>query len=367
MIHALFLLVQIVFWAGPVRRLSAFGRQCPEPADRPLPPVSVVVCARNEAEHLRMHLSGWAAQRGLPEWELIVVDDASTDATPKILAAFGEMFPALRVLRLEAGTPRPWAGKKTALVAGISAARYERVLLTDADCAVGPDWAARMVSAFGPDTDVVLGFGPYAPEPGTLNRWIRFETLWTGIQYLSLARAGAAYMGVGRNVAYRKSAFLSAVPVFDERPDLPSGDDDLLVNRLARPGRTEVCLDPTAFTVSRPVATWRDWLRQKRRHLGTGKHYRPGHVAMLSVLSLSHFGSWWGLLCWPFFPPWETLFAAGLFTLRCALVAHWGRALARRLGEPSLAPGYLLYDAFFTLYYCLLFPFTLSGKSVRWK
>jgi glycosyltransferase involved in cell wall biosynthesis len=367
MIHALFLLVQLVFWAGPVRRLAALGRKRPTPVEGPISPISVVVCARNEAENLRMHLPGWLAQHGLSEWELIVVDDASTDATPAVLAECEKDSPALRVLRLEADSPRPWAGKKTALMAGISAARYERVLLTDADCAVGPDWAARMASAFGPDTDVVLGFGPYAAGPGMLNRWIRFETLWTGIQYLSLAHAGAAYMGVGRNVAYRKSAFLSAAKVFDDRPDLPSGDDDLVVNRLARPGRTEVCLDPAAFAVSQPKTTWRDWLRQKQRHLGTGKHYRAGHVVMLSALSLSHFASWWGLLGWPFFSPWETLLAAGLFTLRCAMVAFWGHTLARRLGAPSLAPAYLLYDAFFTLYYCLLFPFTLFGKSVRWK
>jgi glycosyltransferase involved in cell wall biosynthesis len=367
MIHAVFLTVQLLFWGWLVRGLAKMPSKAPERGASPPPPVSIVVCARDEADNLRAHLPGWLAQRGLSEWELIVVDDASSDGTAEVLAEFGQRFPMLRVLRLGPDAPRPWAGKKNALAAGVSAARHGLVLLTDADCAVGPDWAVRMVASLGPEADLVLGYGPYAERPGPLNRWIRFETLWTAIQYLSFARAGAPYMGVGRNLAYRKEAFLAALPAFDAHPGLPSGDDDLLVNRLARPGRTALCLSPETFAVSLPKTTRRDWLRQKQRHLGTGKHYRPAHVAMLALLALSHFASWWGVLLWPFFSPWETLLAALLFIVRCALVAFWGGQMARRLGENGLAAPYLPLDALFTLYHLLLFPFTITGRSDRWK
>lgn len=365
MLHGFFLGVQLCFWLLVARRLVFFSEKKKDTAP---PPVSVVICARNEAENLKAHLPTWTAQTGVPSFEVLVVDDASTDETAAVLAHYQESCPNLRVLRLEAEAGRPYAGKKSALVAGIQAARHEFVLLTDADCrAASHDWAARMGNAFGPTTDMVLGYGPYARYPGALNRWIRYETLWTGILYLSLARAGVTYMGVGRNIAYRKAAFLGALDVFDRRPGLLSGDDDLLVNRLAKKGNTALCLHPDAFTISEPKHTWAAWLRQKRRHLSTGKHYRAQHILLLSALSLSHVWSWAGFVLWPFFTWKETLCAGVLFSLRALVVWIVGAALARRFQEKDLAPRYLFFDALFTIYYLMLFPFTLIGKTVRWK
>src|SRR5690606_21248805 len=100
-------------------------------------------------------------------------------------------------------------GKKYGLRQGSREAKHDILLLTDADCRPGGQWAREMVSAFDEDTTVVLGYSPYLNTSGILNTFIRFEALLTGIQYLGLARLGFPSMGVGRNLAYRKSFFTS--------------------------------------------------------------------------------------------------------------------------------------------------------------
>ncbi len=246
-------------------------------------PVSVVVCFRNEAGGLERCLSGILAQRH-PDFEVIAVDDHSTDGSATIVRRLQLSHPNLRLVR--PGPTRP--GKKDALRAGIDAARHDAFLLTDADCApASPHWISRMTAPLPLGFELVLGCSPYLPAPGLLNRWQRFEATHTALQYLGFARREMPYMGVGRNLAYTRT-FFSRNGGLQAHGDLPGGDDDLLVNANARPDRAVCVTDPAAWTYSAPTLRWSDYLRQKLRHQSAGPRYRLVHTVVLTVLALSH-------------------------------------------------------------------------------
>jgi hypothetical protein len=162
-------------------------------------------------------------------------------------------------------------------------ARHEWLVLTDADCQpASQQWLRHLAQHMTPDHDFVLGYGAYKPHPGWLNRWVRFETVLTALQYISYARTGIPYMGVGRNLAYRKSLLKKLRPE-DLQPHLLSGDDDLLVGRLANAGHVGICLSPEAFTYSSPPDKWPAYFHQKQRHVSTAAHYGRLPQILLSL------------------------------------------------------------------------------------
>jgi len=246
-------------------------------------PVSVIVCARNEAKNLQEHVPAFC-QQDYPNYELIVVNDRSNDNSAEVLEKLQEQFPQLRVLNHQSAEA---TGKKAALRYGIENAKNEIILLSDADCQPSSNqWIKRMTEAFDKNTDLVLGFGPYEKRKGLLNRFVQYETYLTALQYFSWAESGLAYMGVGRNLAYRKSAFLKT-DRFENTQNLASGDDDLLVQQIANTTNTKSVWHPEASTISKAPQTFDEWRRQKIRHLSTGTHYSKEIKARLSVFSFS--------------------------------------------------------------------------------
>ncbi len=322
-----------------------------------LTPFSVIICARNEANNLRRYLPGILAQEYDSDWELLVVDDASADDTQAVLQAFQSEYPRLNVLRL---TEKPFPGKKYALEKGIEASKYAHILLTDADCQpAGPHWLLHMAETLNQssETEIALGFGPMKAAQGTLNRWARFETAHTAMQYFSFALAGVPYMGVGRNLAIKKSLF-ERVGGFTMHREIPSGDDDLLVNAAATPGNTAICTDPAAFVFSEPKTTWRQWLLQKRRHLGASSAYRPIHQFLLASWSLSHvlhYFLMFLLLC----SGWCIVVLVLAYCLRMLTLLIIYRGVFSRLRCSDLLLWIPLLDVLLAIYYGIFVPWYL--------
>lgn len=236
------------------------------------PGVSVIVCAHNEEENLRDYLHTLLAQ-DYPCFEVIVVDDGSEDDSQRVLKEYARQYHNLYLTFVPRGA-RVVSSKKLALTIGIKAARYDYILLTDADCR--PEsryWIREMMSGFCSDNvEVVLGFGAYFEKRSLLNRLIGYDTLFSALQYMGMAKAGAPYMGVGRNLAYRKDTFFNNNGfhgLLNER----AGDDDLFVNKVAKKGNTQVVCNADSLTWSPPKCTWHEWIHQKRRHLSVSPHY----------------------------------------------------------------------------------------------
>lgn len=345
-------------WARVFARLPASGS-----LEAPLPvPVSVLICARNEALNLRLNLPA-VLEQAYPVFEVLVIDDDSTDDTPALLEVFKKKYAHLRVLRV---SPKTMPGKKKALSAGISAARFDYLVFTDADCRpAGNRWLEEMAAGFAEGVEVVLGYAPMRPGRGGFQRWVRFETIYTAMQYLSFAAAGMPYMGVGRNLAWKKILF-ERHDGFEAHADVPSGDDDLFVGTAAHAGNTAWRSSPQAFVFSEGENTLRGWLRQKARHLGAGKRYRrfPRRVVGLVALTHTlHYGLGVILLLTGISP----LLVAALWAFRLALVWPVYARVFRLFREPGLLFWAPVFDGFLALYYGLFVPIILLRKQpVGW-
>lgn len=255
----------------------------------PPPPVSVIICAKNEACNLAAFLPTVLAQV-YPIFEVIVVNDDSSDNTEAVLHSLQQQYAAdrLRVISTK-GRARTMAGKKFALSVGIAAAKYDCLLLTDADCRPkSVHWIGQMVSNFSDKIDIVLGYSPYFATNSLLNKIIQFETFHTAMQYLSYCIVGIPYMGVGRNLAYRKKLHGQAKG-FESHGDLASGDDDLFINQVANRQNCTIEITPNSTCFSAPPTTWKAWYKQKTRHISAGKRYRVRHKMLLGLYILSHF------------------------------------------------------------------------------
>jgi len=247
------------------------------------PPVSVIICARNELDNL-VKLIPMLLEQDYPEFEVIIIDDRSDDPMYDYMLAQKASQKNLRLVRINY-TPEGMNPKKFALTMGIRSARYNNLLFTDADCFPATNnWITSMASHLVGKEEIVLGYSPYQKESGFLNLMIRYDTFYTAVQYFSFALAGLPYMGVGRNLGYKKPLFMKLKGFYKHVP-LTGGDDDLFVNRAATQNNISLNLDPESFTYSIPKKTWFAWYRQKTRHLSVGKYYRKNHKWLLGFLA----------------------------------------------------------------------------------
>lgn len=260
--------------------------QLEEPKD--WPNVSVIVCARNEEHNLRDYLHTLLNQ-DYPNYEVIVVDDGSEDQTAMIL----EQYARLNKHMYRTFVPREArviSSKKLALTIGVKAAHYDYLLMTDADCRPeSRNWIREMMRGFlcgGEQIEVVLGYGAYFENDTLLSSLINYDTLFIGLQYLGMAATGHPYMGVGRNLAYKKDTFYKNNGfrgLLNER----SGDDDLFVNKITNRNNTAIVCSRDSITWSSPKTTWREWLHQKRRHLSVSHHYKMDSKIRISIEPLT--------------------------------------------------------------------------------
>lgn len=329
-----------------------------------LPSVSVIICAKNEEKFIEKNLSQ-VLEQDYPNYEVIVVNDCSTDGTQEILDRMQQRYSKLRSLIIHQGN-RYTQGKKLPLTIGIKNAQYEYLVFTDADCRPASNgWLKDIISAFDEDTEIVLGYGAYARQKGFVNSLIRMDTFQIGLQYMSLALAGMPYMGVGRNLAYKKSLFVKQKG-FAPHTNIPSGDDDLFVNKAASRFNTRIAACPDCVTISEPKTSFKDWVRQKRRHVSTARHYKASTLFMLGTITISQYCFWLSFVAL-LFTPWWTI-ALALFSIRLIMqMLIYGKAM-KKLGESDL----LVYSPI--IEGLLLFAFypgvaisNMLFKEVKWK
>jgi glycosyltransferase involved in cell wall biosynthesis len=316
-------------------------------------PVSVIVCARDEDENIARNLPGLLVQQYPSSFEVVAVNDNSTDDSTYILQELKRTFKSLQVvdLRQEA---KLIAGKKYPLSVGIREAKYEVLLLTDADCVPASEhWIEKMQDGYREHTEIVLGYGAYHKKKGLLNKLIRFETFHTALQYLSYALAGIPYMGVGRNLSYKKDLFMRHKG-FSSINHIPGGDDDLFINMAATGKNTAIVIDPRAFTRSFPKTTWKSWLQQKKRHYSTARFYKPLHKFLLGLYFMTQFLFYPLLAVYLVFFNWQ----AGLiiFGARFLVQAIIYFITMKKLEEKDLWPWFILFDAWMFFYYLLFSP-----------
>jgi len=301
-------------------------------------PLSVVVCARNELENLQKHLPLWLAQEH-PAFEWVVVNDRSWDESQEWLESVAERDPRLRIVEIK-DNDRFWFGKNFALTLGIKAAKYDRLVLTDADgVPESRDWLRRMDAALRTPHDLVLGYGPYRTESSWISWVSAFDALQTAVHYFGWSGLGKPYMGVGRNMAYHRALFM-ANKGFSGHMDVISSDDDLFVAAVATPDNHRALIDPKAMVWSEAPEDFKAWWHQKKRHLLAAPRYRPLHRYGLGLWGLSTFLIYALAMGWAF---WGTPLAGYLLLGRFVVVTGVFYAAGRRLGTPK--PAWVLFPA----------------------
>lgn len=327
-------------------------------------PVSIIVCAHDEEENLIEQVP-LLLQQDYPEFEVIIVEDRSNDGTYDYLLQATKDHERLKMVRVT-HKPEHINGKKFALTLGIKAARYDWVLLTDADCRPASNqWISQMTKRFEEPTKIVLGFSPYVKAPGLLNAFIRFESFLTGIQFIGMALLGKPYMGVGRNLAYRKEVFLTTKG-FNSHLGVTGGDDDLFVNQHATRENTTVCIGHDALVFSKPKKTWTEFFHQKFRHLSVGKLYKFSDKFLLGIFSLTWLLTWFLVLPRLIFLPLAEVLLA-FFGVRMVLLIIMMYVGPRKLGTTFEAWKTPFLDFMYAFYYLVTGAKALIAKKVKWK
>lgn len=328
-------------------------------------PVSVIICAKNEAENLRNFLPSILEQE-YPNFEIIIINDASVDETMDVIEEFQQIDPRIKSVNVE-NNEAFWANKKYALTLGIKKARFQHLLFTDADCAPqSRNWISSMTSHFQPNTEIILGYGGYFKHKGSmLNKLIRFETLLTAIQYFSYARLGSPYMGVGRNLAYTSTRFYE-LKGFASHLQVRSGDDDLFVNEAATSANTALCLQQDAITRSVPKNSFSEWIQQKKRHISTAKFYKNKHQFLLGSFYFFRFLFWPVLilmLALQFYP----IIVLSSLALKLIVEGFVYFKSASKLDEKDVVWLFPFFDIFLIYLQIVIFISNLISKPKHWK
>jgi len=334
-------------------------------APEKLPPVSVVICAKNEAENLEKNLKVVLIQN-YPKFEVIVVNDQSTDATAKVVEKYIERNPNLRLINIKKDIEKPMLGKKFPLKVGIEAAIYETIAVTDADCKPSNTlWLQHLIADFLHETKFVLGYAPFTKASGFINKLIRFDNVMTAMQYFSYALMGMPYMGVGRNMAFKKSVF-QEWNGFEKYKHVISGDDDLFVNANAKTSSTEIALNKDSFIYSQPKATYAEWMTQKSRHAKTSYHYKLHHRLLLFLFALLNFAVYLTPLLFVFYPEQYIFGLIAIFgTVLVKFVFH--ARISGKLNNHDLIPYLPILDFIFVINLPLLFFKSLTSPNKEWK
>jgi cellulose synthase/poly-beta-1,6-N-acetylglucosamine synthase-like glycosyltransferase len=256
--------------------------------------ISVIIAGKNEEKNIP-HLLDSLKMINYPvnDFEIIFVDDNSTDNT--LTAALGKQkeLPNLRIIPAEY---TKYPGKKGALALGITKSRFDFIMITDADCIVGKEWLNGYSKKFDKGFDFLFGNAPFIKKPGFVNTFSRFENLRTFFLYKTALRLNFPYSAAARNFGFRKSSF-NKIKGYENTTETLSGDDDLLIREAVK-NKMKIGFvdDRDTEVLSFAPESFREYLVQKTRHTKTSLYYLPIHKIMLACWHLVN------LLCLFSFP-----------------------------------------------------------------
>lgn len=328
-------------------------------------PLSVLICAKNEADNLKNNLPAVLTQK-YPNFEVILVNDSSWDDTLELMKLYASKDARIKVVDVK-NVESFWGNKKYALTLGIKAASHPYLVFTDADCKPASNqWLQQIASGFSHEKQLVLGYGAYETvKKSWINLVTRFETVLTAMQYVSYANLGMPYMGVGRNLAYHKELFFKNAG-FMSHMDIMSGDDDLFVNQVANKTNVAIVTHPKSFTVSTPKKSMLAWFIQKRRHVSTAQYYKLKHKLVLGLFyssQLLFLGLATMLLSFSFHWP----IVLGLVGFRYVFLSVVFYSITKKLKEKHLVVLWPLLEIFLVVAQFFIFSANLISRPKHWN
>lgn len=366
------LAIEIVFYFSSLyvftkciyRSLVIHGINKKNQPNKALVGFSVIICAHNEQENLKKNIPLILSQKH-GSFELIVVLDRCNDGSFDYLASVFKQDERLSVITINK-VPDDFHPKKFGLKNAIAHAKYDWILLTDADCRPSTtNWIKSYNDRIRPEMDIILGVSPYEYQKGFLNQLINYETFQTAHSYLSYAATGRCYMGVGRNMAYRKSTFIGA-DGFTPFQGITGGDDDLLVQKIANKSNVALNIDSDGHMISWPKTSWRDYFVQKTRHLSVGKYYDNYIKLTLGIQATAALAMWLSFIILISFNT-DMEFIGLIFAMTIALSGLLSGYLASKLGFRYKFWRFPMLDFVYTVLLPIVSIQSLLIKKVKWN
>jgi glycosyltransferase involved in cell wall biosynthesis len=245
------------------------------------PPVSIIVYTKNESYNLRRYLPSLLSQ-DYPSYEVIVINDGSTDESDDVLKLFEHDYKHLYHTFIPQES-KYLSRRKLSLTLGIKAAKNDILLFTEADChPLSKDWIRTMVRNYTNETDLVLGFCAYTENKGFLHKLISYDNLINGLEYISSALKNNPFGGNGKNLSYRRQLFFEHKG-FSKSLSLHAGDDDLFVNETANRLNTQMEYSKRGITKMAPVEQFATWKSMKISRAATQHHYKGKQLLFYQI------------------------------------------------------------------------------------
>lgn len=366
------LFIQAIYLLFIFSRLAFFKKKSEsKSSSQNIEGVTVTIAAHNEVKRLEK-LIPILFEQDYENFEVLIIDDRSTDGTRELLQDLMLIYPKLRTVTI-GYTPNHVTAKKYALTLGIKVTRNDIILLTDADCLPeSKNWIKLMTAPVREKNKTfAIGYSGYEQKPGFLNSWIQFETLLTAYFYLSFGLWRAPFMGIGRNLCYRRSFFME-VKAFKNLWHIEGGDDDLFVNQYATGKNSALVINPEANMISEPKTDSKSYLTQKKRHLHAGKYYRSEDKQKIGFYAFSHALFWIGgfglLIYFGIAQNWEHFFIVfGIIlsrTLLLTLIFHLGGKKIQGFSPTKMT---WLHDFLYLGYFWILGSVSHQAKTIKWK
>ncbi|UMB60731.1 glycosyltransferase [Lutibacter sp. A80] len=328
--------------------------------------VSVIICAKNEANNLKKNIPHFLEQE-YSNFEIVLINNASRDTTLEVMEEFKKKHPSKIKIVDVVPNEQFWGSKKYALTLGIKAASNEYLLFSNADCKpVSKNWIQEISNNFSSKKQLVLAYAPIGKvENSFLNKFIRFETLFTAVKYFSFTKIGIPFMGVGRNLAYTKTAFFKANGFVSHMHRIKPGEDNLFVNQVATKTNTTYTISQKSFTEATPKTTFKNWILQKRLHFTTITYYKKLHKFLLNLFFSSQ------ILFWIF----SIILLSSQFKLISVIIIILLRQLivhitigyaAKKLNEKDLILLLPFYEIFLILIQMFIFIKNRISKPTHW-
>lgn len=293
----LFFLIQLLFYLVLYRKPFIYERKrkVTSVTEDELPGISVIISSKNNSEELEKNLP-FIMEQDYPKFEVIVVNCGSSDETDMVLKAAEQKYPQLYHTYVPAESDGV-NEKKLALTLGIKAAKNEILLFTEAFCRPDtPRWIREYGKEFLQGRDIVLGYSRLNIEKKVfMEKFIHFDNLIHHLKFISMALARKPFMGIGRNMAYKKALFYSNKG-FSPILNIEGGEDDLYINRIAQGKQTGVVITPDSMTDTNGIDSFHTWRSIKSRYLYTKQFYNGFAYHLLGLETFTKYAFYIALL-----------------------------------------------------------------------
>jgi glycosyltransferase involved in cell wall biosynthesis len=360
LVFGLAFLVQLVYVILLIKFIFSGKQKNKEPN---LPSVSIVITSRNYKEHLKEQLPTLLTQ-DYPDFEVVVVDDCSTDGTDWLLAEMKISYGNLKTSRIIQETDFPNA---LAITIGVRASSKDWLIYLSPLCQVNDNqWLKNYVQLLTPDKEVSVGYMNLKEATGSYKSWIRFENFTS---YL-LSGAGKAW-GVAMpvfeyNLAYRREKFLE-LRGFAAVLDSPFSENELFINKIATRKNIVVHINKNTPIDYAGETEWIDMVEFKKKQLMLRRKFSAGQRFFRSLNLISRVMLTASLVFLLIVSPWK-FWILGTWAFFVIFEMTWIAVAANKLGEKNFLPMLLVYKTFLPLINgFFIINQIFNGQKRKWK